>query len=255
MDAQSLLIDDPAGLARMPRPSMKDAIAEKLASLIGSGVLAVGDSLPAERELASAMGVSRETIRGALLILSTRGILSVVQGARTTVASDDVGDMALAAIPSRPVTSYELDDVHDARLLVEARIAGLVAARPDPDLLARLGDLIEAQCEATDPVRFLILDREFHTQIYRASGNAVLTDVATTLYSYLMDHRRRAVAQDGAIARSIADHRAILAALATGDGAGAAETFGIHERRIYETTRQLMARAKTNDDIMGGDPK
>ena len=119
VDAQSLLTDDPAGIARIPRPSMKDAIAEKLASLIGSGVLAVGDALPAERELASAMGVSRETIRGALLILSTRGILSVVQGARTTVAQTTWARWPWPPCPAeaRPVTSYGLDDVHEAPAL------------------------------------------------------------------------------------------------------------------------------------------
>ena len=57
-------------------------MAERFATLIASGALSVGDTLPSERELASAMGVSRETIRGALLILSTQGIVSVVQGAR-----------------------------------------------------------------------------------------------------------------------------------------------------------------------------
>lgn len=95
MDAETFLADSRAVLGKVPRKTVRDAIAEKIATLIASGVLSVGDPLPGERELAAALSVSRETVRGAILILSTRGILSVVQGARTTVASSDIGDLAL----------------------------------------------------------------------------------------------------------------------------------------------------------------
>ncbi|KIT15642.1 FadR/GntR family transcriptional regulator [Jannaschia aquimarina] len=222
------------------RRSMKDIIAERLATMIGSGALSVGDPLPSERELSSAMGVSRETIRGALLILSTRGILSVAQGARTTVASAEVGELGLRKVLPG-MAEYDLDDVHEGRLLVEGHLARLAAHAPEARTLARLADLIEEQRRAKDdPVRYLILDREFHAVIYRSAGNQVLSDLAVTLYAYLLNHRRRAVSRPGAIGRSIADHEAILAALEARDGAAAAEAFGVHERRIYETTRRLM---------------
>lgn len=255
MDAHSLLAEDGTGLGHVPRQSMKDTVAEKLATLIATGVLSVGDPLPAERDLGAALGVSRETIRGALLILSTRGILSVVQGARTTVASDDVGDLGRFAISYPSVTISALDDVHEARILIEARVAELAAARIDASAVARLADLIDAQdASLNDPVRYLILDREFHTVIYRACGNGVLAEVATTLYSYLLDHRRRVMARRGATQRSINDHRAILAALRAGDSDAVANSFGVHERRIYETTRQLIVEAD-REFQHGGDPK
>ena len=250
MEANGAILDDAilsearAGLANTARRSMKDVIAERLATMIGSGALAVGDPLPSERELAAAMGVSRETIRGALLILSTRGIIAVAQGARTTVASDDVGELGLRKVlPRDGMGQYGLSEVHESRLLVEERIARLVARRAKPAMLDRLARLIEAQERAVDdPVRYLILDREFHAVIYRACGNRVLSDLAVTLWAFLLDHRRRVVARAGAIERSIEDHRAILAALRDGDGAAAAAAFGVHERRIYETTRLLMER-------------
>lgn len=253
MDAQALLAADGSTLSYVPRQSIKDVVAEKLASLISSGALSVGDPLPAERELAAALGVSRETIRGAVLILSTRGILSVVQGARTTVASCDVGMMGLTSLLRCAVTAYPLDEVHEARLLVEARVGALAATQIAADAKIRLAALIRAQEDSiNDPVKYLILDREFHTIIYRASGNTVLSDVATTLYSYLLDHRRRAVARPGATRRSIDDHRAILAGLVAGDGNAVARAFDVHERRIYETTRQLIAGA-ARDCQPGGD--
>ena len=247
-DSIFLAAHSPA-LEKVAHHSMKDKIAERFATLIASGVLSVGDAFPSERDLAATMGVSRETIRGALLILSTKGIVSVVQGARTKVASADVGDLGMSVLSNRPVTDYTLDDVHEGRLMVEARVAVLAATRVVPATLDQLGALIETQENAmSDPVRFLIADREFHTTLYQSCGNAVLCDLATTLYSYLLDHRRRAVAAPGAIARSIEDHRVILSALAASDGDALVQALGVHERRIYDSTRALIA-ATTKEEM------
>jgi DNA-binding FadR family transcriptional regulator len=229
-----------APLQKVAHRTIKDEVVERFATLIASGVLAVGDILPSERDLAASMGVSRESIRGALLILSTKGIISVVQGARTTVISADVGTLGLSALSNGRVTDYSLNDVHEGRLMVEARLAVLAAARVTAATLTNLRDLIDVQETATnDPVRFLITDRAFHTAVYQSCGNAVLSDLATTLYSYQLDHRRHAIAAPGAIAQSIADHRVILAALQAGDAEGLVSALGVHERRIYDSSRAL----------------
>ncbi len=240
-DAMFLTAHSPA-LDKVAHHTMKDAIAERFVTLIASGVLGVGDSFPSERDLAATMGVSRETIRGALLILSTKGIVSIAQGARTKVASSDVGILGMPAFLNGRITDYTLDDVHESRLMVEARVAVLAAARVEQATLDHLAALIDAQQTTNhDPVRFLIADREFHTVLYQSCGNAVLSDLATTLYSYLLDHRRRAVAKAGAIEQSIADHRLILSALAAGDGKALIKALGVHECRIYDSTRALIA--------------
>lgn len=246
MDAKSLLGRQGQGIGGpVARGSMRDTIAQRLAALIGSGAVCIGDPLPSERELAAAMGVSRETVRSALLILSTHGIVQVMQGARTTVVSDDVSELAIGGVLTGAAAgSYTLDEIHEGRLLVEARISHLVVRKLSAERLLRLTGMIKAQRSAMDdPVRYLILDREFHTLIYRACGNRVLSDLATTLYSYLMEYRRRVVARPGAIARSIEDHHAILSALERRDGGELAAAFGVHECRIYETTRQMLELA------------
>lgn len=231
-----------APLDRVAHRSIKDEVAERFATLIASGVLNVGDTLPSERELASTMGVSRETIRGALLILSTKGIVTVIQGARTKVASVDVGGLGLSALSRGSVTDYTLEDVHEGRLMVEARVAVLAAARVDAATLTHLKELIAVQETAkNDPVRFLIADRAFHTAVYQSCGNAVLSDFASTLYSYQLDHRRHVLKKSGAIAQSIADHRVILSALEAGDAEALVKALGLHERRIYDSTRALQA--------------
>ncbi len=241
MDLRTILGDDVVTLSGLPKQSMKDFVVQKIATLIATGILNVGDPLPSERELASALSVSRETVRGAILILSTRGILSVAQGTRTVVASTEVGDLAVQSARYRDIATYNLDDVHEARLIIEAQVVRQAALRIEKATLEALRKSIAAQEAARkDPVRFLICDREFHTTIYRACGNAALADIATDLYSYLLDHRRRAVSRPGSIETSIADHKAILASLAARDPEAAAKAFAAHETRIYTTTKQLL---------------
>jgi len=236
-------------MEKVAHRSVKDEVAERFATLIASGVLSVGDSLPSERDLAASMGVSRETVRGALLILSTKGIVSIVQGARTKVVSADVGNLGISALSNGRVTDYSLEDVHEGRLMVEARVSQLAAARIGEEALDALSALIKVQEKNTgNPVSFLIADRAFHTIVYQSCGNAVLSDLAATLYSYQLDDRRRAVGKTGAIAQSIADHREILAALVARDANALARAMGVHERRIYDSTRAVLASSKNEEN-------
>jgi len=225
----------------VPRRSVRDLIAEKLAALISSGVIAPGDELPGERELALSLSVSRETMRGAIGILAAHGILRVSHGARTVVAQSDVSTLGTRQ-PIMPLGGrYELADVHEARLIVEQRIATRAAERITPEQLVSLETSIAAQ-EACgeNAVRFLLSDREFHALLYRAAENEVLFDMAMALYNHLLDHRRRIVARPGSIAQSVADHRKIVAALASGNPDAAATAVIGHATRIFETTRQFL---------------
>lgn len=237
-------------IAKVAHRSVKDEVAELFATHIASGVLNVGDNLPSERDLAASMGVSRETVRGALLILSTKGIVSIMQGARTKVASADVGDLGMSALSNGRVTDYALEDVHEGRLMVEARVSQLAATHIDDEALDSLSALIKVQEKnMDDPVSFLIADRAFHTIVYQSCGNAVLSDLASTLYSYQLYDRRRAVSKTGTIAQSIADHRDILAALVARNPDALAHAMGVHERRIYDSTRAMLASSKSKESI------
>ncbi len=237
------LRDVPSFRATIVKRSIRDQVADKIAALIASGILQVGDLLPGERELAAALDVSRETVRGAIQGLAVRGVLEVSQGARTRVVRAEVGHVTIGLATARAVDAYDLDAVHAARLLVEREIAADVARRLAPPVLATLDSLIRAQHQAVeDPVRFLISDREFHLAIYHAAGNALLGDFASDLYTYMMGRRRLAVAEPGAIARSTADHAAIVAAFRARDPAAAVAAFAAHTERIYETTRSALTR-------------
>ena len=92
-----------------------------------------------------------------------------------------------------------------------------------------------------DPVHFLICDREFHLTIYRSCGNPLLADFVTDLYTFMLDHRRTAVSQPGAIEKSYLDHVAIFNALKARDPQAATDAIGRHIDRIYATTVEVLA--------------
>lgn len=227
------------------RRSIRDVVAEKIASLIAAGLLKVGDDLPSERDLAVALRVSRESVRGGIQILSAKGLIAVVQGARTRVVSDEVGPEFKRMREPRLINSYGLEDIHAARLLVELRVVGDAAERIDEETLRFLSDSLEAQRAAIDdPVRFLITDREFHFAIYQASGTPALADFVIDLYGFMMEHRRKAVSEPGAIAASYDDHCRIVDALKAHDRAGVTAGFEVHLERIHRTTRSSLDAAE-----------
>lgn len=233
------------GLVRdLSRQTMREVIAGKVAALVASQVLQVGDELPSERALAAALSVSRETIRGAIQLLAARGILEVAQGTRTKVAKSDVDGFGVSLPGRLDANSYTLEEVHAARVLVEKQVVADAARHIPGHVLAALRRSLSAQ-EACleDPVQFLICDREFHATIYRCSGNTLLADLAVDLYGYVLDSRRRVVSRPGRIAESVADHRAIVEALAAHDAEAAVSAFARHEMRIYRSTAALLAEA------------
>lgn len=223
------------------RRTTRDLVADKIAGLIASGVMQIGDVLPSERDLAGALQVSRETVRGGMQILAARGVIEISQGARTRVVSADLGPAAPGPTGTRRINTYDIEAVHAARLLVEREVVAKAAKAIDSGALDFLrGCLLSQRAALDDPVRFLISDREFHLAIYQACGNAALADFVSDLYTYMMEIRRRAVSQVNAIRKSVGDHEAILDGLERHDEAAVVAAFNIHLDRIYQTTCRVI---------------
>ena len=239
---QSLFAQAPFLKAELVRRTVRERISDKLASLVASGILDIGDELPSERDLASMFAVSRETVRGALQTLAGKGIVEIVQGARTRVVSAKIDTLKIGVTSPSAINSYDLESVHNARLLVERAVVAEAAVRIDEATLARLEQSLSIQKHTfRDPVHFLICDREFHVAIYRSSGNPLLADFVTDLYAFMLDHRRLAVSQSGAIEKSYCDHVTIYEALCNNDAEAAVAAFGRHIDRIYATTFEILA--------------
>ena len=165
-------------------------------------------------------------MRSAIQDLASRGLLEVSQGARTRVVSADVAGRSFELASPFAINRYDLPSVHGARLLAERAVVADAAQHIDGVTVARLETSLAAQKHClNDPVRFLICDREFHSAIYRSSSNPLLADFVVGLYTYLMEHRRTAVSQPGAILMSFKDHCEIVAALKARDAEAVVAAF------------------------------
>ncbi len=231
------------------RRNAREIVADKIVSLIALGILQLGDFLPSERDLAAALHVSRETVRGAMQMLATRGIIEISHGIRTRIISADVGPLAAGGREPNLINRYDLDAIHAARLLVERTVVAQAALLIDDSKLRLLNDLLEVQHNAfNDPVAFLISDREFHITIYKACGNEVLADFVTELYSYMLERRRKAISRPGAIQNSYSDHKAIVIALQAHDPDAVVAAFESHLERIFATTQLILSAGSADSD-------
>ncbi len=157
--------------AEIGRRTVRERISDKLASLIASGILQVGEELPSERDLAALLAVSRETVRGAIQTLAATGVVAVSQGSRTRVVSRKIDTLKIGVTSPSAINAYELNSVHKSRVLIERAVAAEAAVHIDNSTLARLEQSLAIQKQTMrDPVHFLICDREFHLTIYRSAA-------------------------------------------------------------------------------------
>jgi GntR family transcriptional regulator, sialic acid-inducible nan operon repressor len=220
--------------------TIREQVSERIAAMVQSGLLREGDELPSERELASTLGVSRETVRSAIQMLAARGMVEISQGSRTRVLGAANHLLARPLADEHPSQEDERT-VYEARRLVELPTIRLAVRRIEPGDLLRLQRLVEAQHSMTaDPVRFQISDAEFHALIYKASGNKRLARFLQESYSFGLAYRRRVLLAKGAVQLSLDDHVAILDGFERQDPDAAAEAMERHLDRIHSTTMAVM---------------
>lgn len=237
-------------IARIPgdngpigKRSVKDQISDKLAYMIHSGLLRPGDELPSERQLAATLGVSRQSVRGAVAVLQAQCMVEVWQGARTRVVGPGLLPLYESVSTLHDLRGRSLDEVAEARAAVEVQVVWLAAQRIGLDEMGRLATLVtEQETMLDDPVRFQISDREFHFTLYRACGNGLLVDVVSDFYDYALEVRRRVLSRPGAIAQSVVEHRGLVRALHSRRPASAVAAMQVHLEQIRRSTHEEMTR-------------
>jgi DNA-binding FadR family transcriptional regulator len=188
-------------------------IADQLRALIGKGEVAPGARLPAERDLARQLGVSRPSLREALIALEVEGLLDVRVGSGIYVTpAEGRGRAALIDGASGPF------EVIRARWMIEGECAALAAKRGTP---AQLHTIKRAHAELLREARRdhnpLDADRAFHVAIAQATGNSALELVVQTLWDQRVGPLYRALEvklEYPAMAGDTTDeHEAVLAAI------------------------------------------
>ena len=215
-------------------------VIETIEDAITQGRAAVGDRLPAERDLAVEVGVSRTAVREALRALEAMGVVSAGVGrdGGTVLTSLSAGALTRWLRLHVLLGSFPMGDVVEARVMFERHSARLAAAEAGRGQLARLGEVLDAM-ETPDigAEEFNELDTAFHVAIAEATGNGLVAELTTAVRSS-MESAIMASLDTDATWRTIADdlrrdHRAVLAALEDGDGEEAAERMEQHIRSSY----------------------
>ncbi|WP_432502149.1 FadR/GntR family transcriptional regulator [Kineococcus arenarius] len=227
--------EDPArdGGRGGPR-SQTDVVVEGIKRMLAEGVLRPNQKLPVEADLARELGVSRGPLREGVRALSLMGVLESRQGAGTYVTALDssvlLTPMAfLVDLQQQPGAQA----LHAVRRLLETEAAGLAALHADEEqvagLRAALEDSTAAARGASDPHAFVEADIRFHDLVATASGNPVLASLVHAFAGRTARARVwRAIAEDGALERTLQEHRAILRAVQERDPDRARLRMGHH---------------------------
>jgi GntR family transcriptional regulator, transcriptional repressor for pyruvate dehydrogenase complex len=219
-------------LRPFPRPPLAEAIAERLLSHIVQSELRPGDRLPGERELARRLGVSRTTVRQAIVTLQEQDVLDVRHGGGTFLRDLDPAAPALAGVRARRA---RLPAVLEARRVLEVAIAGLAAQRRTPDDVAAIASgLDRMRREVAEGDVGVAGDAEFHAAVTAAAHNPVLAGLMAHLGEDVTETRAESLSQEHRPRRSLADHEAIATAIADGDPAGAAAAMHAHLDRVAD---------------------
>jgi GntR family transcriptional repressor for pyruvate dehydrogenase complex len=211
------------------RSTLPEEIAARLLDLIRAEQLRPGDKLPAERELAATMHVSRPVLREALRALAIMKVVEIRQGAGTFITALEPQQLVshLDFVLSKDPVA--LAQVIETRRVVEVGNVRLAAARIEDAGLARLDRLLdELRATVGDADRFSTLDIEFHDAVCETAGNFLLAQFMRIINTLGKVSRERTGATRATRERALADHVLIVAALRARDPDAAAATMGGH---------------------------
>jgi DNA-binding FadR family transcriptional regulator len=203
-------------------------IADQIRALIGSGEVAPGARLPAERDLARQLGVSRPSLREALIALEVEGLLDVRVGSGIYVTqTESRAGVAVLAGESGPF------EVIRARWMIEGECAALAAKHGSPAQLRAISKAhSDLQKEARRHHNPLGADRRFHVRIAEATGNSALELVVQTLWHQRVGPLYRALESKleypAMAAETIEEHEAVLDAIIAREPAAARSAMRRH---------------------------
>jgi GntR family transcriptional repressor for pyruvate dehydrogenase complex len=233
----------------IPRAKTYELVVDRIEAQIMSGNLRVGDRLPAERELAMMLEVSRSAVREAIRVLEARGVLTSTVGNGPdsgTVISGSSSDALNRLLRLHvALTNFPIDQVVEARVMLERWSVRLAAANASASDLAGLRTLLsEMDDEGISRGRFNDLDTAFHVAIADASGNRLVADLTGAMREAVR-HSLLAAFSETAEWEKLAEgfraeHHAIYECIASSDGPRAADTVEAHIRGFFGRLQVLL---------------
>jgi GntR family transcriptional regulator, transcriptional repressor for pyruvate dehydrogenase complex len=238
--------------APLLRLNTYELIAERLIDDIAAEVLPVGSLVPGELELVESLHVGRSSVREALRVLESRGLITRGGSGRFRVAEHG-NPMATALSVLYDLHRVQIRELFELRSLVEIETASLASQRrSNADLKAIAEALGAMQWGSSSPVELYQADTRFHALIAESSGNCATARLVEALrqvvYSALHGPLFTRTGSGDWSSKTIEEHVAIVNAIAEQDAPAAAEAMRQHLSRVTEQSLALLAREVLADD-------
>jgi DNA-binding FadR family transcriptional regulator len=239
-----------SSFAKVRSTRAHEHIVEQLQHLILSGKLAAGSRLPSERAMMIEFQVSRPTVREALRVAESMGLISVRAG--------DPGGAKVLGTPSIGITRVfdsliqagcaSAPELLEMRIVLDSSAAALASTQPRRSL-SNLSDVLLQMQATTDLHAFAELDANFHEAVIVASGNRLFHLVFQALKEpihSLIESRLRS-SQHQSRTETLQHHAAIVDAIQQGDANRAASAVRVHLGEFYlpVLSAQDKSRVKT----------
>ncbi|MFN8080159.1 MAG: FCD domain-containing protein [Kineosporiaceae bacterium] len=221
--------------------SAVQGVADELRAAIHRGDLSTGDRLPAERDLATQLGVSRITLREAIRIMVEEGYLVARRGSRGGTFVTEL-EVPYGRWLSRMRSNIaEFEDLLEFWIAVELRAATLAARRHTDKDLAVLEATLDQMRQAADRAAYRSADHAFHRGVAEAARSPRLSEAIAAARGELFLQTDRLI-YDELIDDTISEHRRILEAIRARDAAAAGAAMQEHLELTRQGLRALLSQ-------------
>jgi GntR family transcriptional regulator, transcriptional repressor for pyruvate dehydrogenase complex len=230
-------------------PKITDLIIEQIRSAILTGEIKTGDKLPPERDLGKRFKASRIAVREALKSLEASGFLVIRPGSGVFVSEIDSKKMSESLYSILRIQHISLDEITEARLILEPQVARLAAERITGDDLEKLKANIAATAGIVKSGAVATAENiEFHGLLAQATQNTVLALTMKTMLDVAREmtlvRRQKEPQRVSASRYSVSHHKQILSALQEKDPQRVYDLMHEHIVRIQRDLKKAMSKSR-----------
>jgi GntR family transcriptional regulator, transcriptional repressor for pyruvate dehydrogenase complex len=226
------------------RLKLSDSVAAQLERMILEGSYAVDERLPSERALAEQFGVGRSTMREALRIVESAGLVRIEHGIGVFVASDTKRAPGLSA-DSLVVDGYTIPELFEVRLAIEREAAGIAAKRITPAEASKLeAILIRADDPELSNAGFIELDAQLHRSIVHATKNKLMIRVFASIEPLFVAYSHRVIELEGRRRVAHTGHQRIVDAVVSRHSREARDGIVAHLRDVERDIVEQVTHAE-----------
>ena len=221
--------------------------------MLDRGELKSGDRLPAERELAHHLGVSRPSLRAGLRSLAVMGVVQIRPGAGSFIAEGPPALGIDALSFQAALHGFTRVQMFEARLVLEVAAAGMAAERATSERLVALSDETTGMFASMDDRQaFLLHDIAFHRAVASACGNPILCSLVDMVSELFRQLRRQTIGRAHDLRDAAEEHRRIYLAIRAHDPERARRTMSEHLMRAeHSQSTEDTEAAPTPGDSLG----